>query len=231
MLSDSHECFTSMSIQHGVPSLHQEMMGRSSKTNSLDRSGKLRVPSESRLSETDKGKQNEGPSTSSQNLEVIIGLLISIRKFIRHLWSLDSGQGTLLEELRSQGDGSPLPSGIWSAPRSGARTPEPADFPVNPSTLDIYPRSNLSKAIEDPPRKDMGPERTFKVILAGDAAVGKSTFIERICNGYFVSNLSSTIGKRCRSYQEFSIVSSTFLITFPKVLIFEWKQWNWTRSA
>lgn len=39
------------------------------------------------------------------------------------------------------------------------------------------------------------PHRTFKVILAGDAAVGKSTFIERICHGHFTPNLSSTIGK------------------------------------
>lgn len=39
------------------------------------------------------------------------------------------------------------------------------------------------------------PHRTFKVILAGDAAVGKTTFIERICNGHFTPNLSSTIGR------------------------------------
>lgn len=38
------------------------------------------------------------------------------------------------------------------------------------------------------------PQRTFKVILAGDAAVGKTTFIERICHGHFTPNLSSTIG-------------------------------------
>ena len=87
MLSDSHECFTSMSILNGVPNLQQEMMGRASKTNSLDRSGKLRIPSESRLSETDKGKQIEDPSAESQNLEYIVGYLTPGPKFILFLKS------------------------------------------------------------------------------------------------------------------------------------------------
>lgn len=41
-------------------------------------------------------------------------------------------------------------------------------------------------------RKD--PERMYKVVLAGDAAVGKSSFIVRLCKGKFVPNLSSTLG-------------------------------------
>lgn len=39
------------------------------------------------------------------------------------------------------------------------------------------------------------PERTYKVVFAGDAAVGKSTFIVRVCKGYFVNNIASTLGK------------------------------------
>ncbi|MPC60112.1 Ras and EF-hand domain-containing [Portunus trituberculatus] len=38
------------------------------------------------------------------------------------------------------------------------------------------------------------PERTYKVVFAGDAAVGKSTFIVRLCKGYFVNNIASTLG-------------------------------------
>ncbi|XP_067655761.1 ras and EF-hand domain-containing protein homolog isoform X4 [Haliotis asinina] len=38
------------------------------------------------------------------------------------------------------------------------------------------------------------PERMYKVVLAGDAAVGKSSFIMRLCKGKFVNNLSSTLG-------------------------------------
>lgn len=38
------------------------------------------------------------------------------------------------------------------------------------------------------------PERMYKIVLAGDAAVGKSSFIMRLCKGKFVPNLSSTLG-------------------------------------
>lgn len=38
------------------------------------------------------------------------------------------------------------------------------------------------------------PDRMFKIVLAGDAAVGKSCFIMRLCKGKFVANLSSTLG-------------------------------------
>ena len=34
----------------------------------------------------------------------------------------------------------------------------------------------------------------FKVVFAGDAAVGKTSFINRITKGVFMSNLSSTLG-------------------------------------
>ena len=38
------------------------------------------------------------------------------------------------------------------------------------------------------------PDRTYKVVFAGDAAVGKTTFINRLTKGIFMSNLSSTLG-------------------------------------
>ncbi|XP_074660668.1 ras and EF-hand domain-containing protein homolog isoform X2 [Tubulanus polymorphus] len=38
------------------------------------------------------------------------------------------------------------------------------------------------------------PERMYKVVLCGDAAVGKSSFIMRLCKGKFVNNLNSTLG-------------------------------------
>ncbi len=34
----------------------------------------------------------------------------------------------------------------------------------------------------------------FQVVFAGDAAVGKTSFINRITKGVFLSNLSSTLG-------------------------------------
>lgn len=38
------------------------------------------------------------------------------------------------------------------------------------------------------------PDRTYKVVFAGDAAVGKTSFINRITKGLFMANLSSTLG-------------------------------------
>ncbi|KAL3843164.1 hypothetical protein ACJMK2_021115 [Sinanodonta woodiana] len=43
-------------------------------------------------------------------------------------------------------------------------------------------------------RMSKEPDRMFKVVLAGDAAVGKTSLIMRLCKGKFVSNLSSTLG-------------------------------------
>ncbi|XP_065219535.1 ras and EF-hand domain-containing protein homolog [Planococcus citri] len=38
------------------------------------------------------------------------------------------------------------------------------------------------------------PDRTYKVVLAGDAAVGKSCFIHRFCRGNFSNRIGSTLG-------------------------------------
>jgi small GTP-binding protein len=36
--------------------------------------------------------------------------------------------------------------------------------------------------------------RMYKVVFCGDAAVGKSTLIMRLCKGRFISNVNSTLG-------------------------------------
>lgn len=38
------------------------------------------------------------------------------------------------------------------------------------------------------------PERMYKLVLAGDAAVGKSSFILRLCKNKFHTALNSTLG-------------------------------------
>ena len=39
------------------------------------------------------------------------------------------------------------------------------------------------------------PERVFKVVLLGDSAVGKSSFIMRLCHNRFQAAFQPTIGK------------------------------------
>ncbi|XP_055899960.1 ras and EF-hand domain-containing protein homolog isoform X1 [Biomphalaria glabrata] len=50
------------------------------------------------------------------------------------------------------------------------------------------------KDFTSPTKVSKEPERMYKIVLAGDAAVGKSSFIVRLCKGKFVPNLSSTLG-------------------------------------
>ena len=44
------------------------------------------------------------------------------------------------------------------------------------------------------PQRNATPERMYKVVLCGDAAVGKSSFILRLCKNKFIRNLHSTLG-------------------------------------
>ncbi|XP_071479974.1 ras and EF-hand domain-containing protein-like [Diadema antillarum] len=55
-------------------------------------------------------------------------------------------------------------------------------------TLPQLPQKPLS------PTPPQHPERMYKIVLAGDAAVGKSSFIMRLCKGVFHNNLNSTLG-------------------------------------
>ena len=43
-------------------------------------------------------------------------------------------------------------------------------------------------------QRNATPERMYKVVLCGDAAVGKSSFILRLCKNKFIRNLHSTLG-------------------------------------
>ena len=38
------------------------------------------------------------------------------------------------------------------------------------------------------------PDRTFKVVFAGDASVGKTSFIRRACDGLFLAQTVTTLG-------------------------------------
>lgn len=54
------------------------------------------------------------------------------------------------------------------------------------------PASAMSISSYDMMNSD--PERTYKIVFAGDAAVGKTCFIHRFCKGTFATKLGSTLG-------------------------------------
>ncbi|XP_031561375.1 ras and EF-hand domain-containing protein-like isoform X6 [Actinia tenebrosa] len=67
---------------------------------------------------------------------------------------------------------------------------------IRPATIGT---SDLSEASTNTPyshsmTQDIVPERMFKLVLAGDAAVGKSSFILRLCRNRFHNALNSTLG-------------------------------------
>lgn len=86
-------------------------------------------------------------------------------------------------EQKRIGSGSSRSSSRSSKSREG-RDSSLGRMAKRPSTLLQDSSPKISKV----------PERMFKVVLAGDAAVGKSSLIMRLCKGKFVSNLSSTLG-------------------------------------
>lgn len=55
------------------------------------------------------------------------------------------------------------------------------DVPLNPVMLSEHEPTGA-------------PDRTFKIVFAGDAAVGKSCFIFRFCKGVFMNSLGTTLG-------------------------------------
>ena len=70
------------------------------------------------------------------------------------------------------------------------RAPPPVPRRRNP-----HPPSSSVREISIRDLEPTGPpDRTYKVVFAGDAAVGKTSFINRLTKGHFVSNLASTLG-------------------------------------
>ena len=52
----------------------------------------------------------------------------------------------------------------------------------------------LRKKLEPKNNHQYAQERQYRVVLAGDAAVGKSSFILQLCTGYFHNRITSTLG-------------------------------------
>lgn len=73
---------------------------------------------------------------------------------------------------------------------------------------------------EDKDSTDLGymtSEKAYRIVLAGDAAVGKSSFLLRLCKNEFKLNSSATLGESDKLSQlSLTLVSTTvsFIILF-----------------
>lgn len=61
----------------------------------------------------------------------------------------------------------------------------------------LFPTLQLSlqKEEESSDLGYMASEKAYRIVLAGDAAVGKSSFLLRLCKNEFKMNSSSTLGE------------------------------------
>ena len=75
------------------------------------------------------------------------------------------------------------------APRSN-RSMTPSAAPRPSSAVATLPQSLTARELEP----NGPPDKTYKVVFAGDAAVGKTSFINRITKGVFIQDVSSTLG-------------------------------------
>lgn len=55
--------------------------------------------------------------------------------------------------------------------------------------------SHLQKEDKDSDLGYMTSEKAYRIVLAGDAAVGKSSFLLRLCKNEFKLNSSATLGE------------------------------------
>lgn len=76
----------------------------------------------------------------------------------------------------------------------------------------IFPLSPLQK--EDKDSIDLGymtSEKAYRIVLAGDAAVGKSSFLLRLCKNEFKLNSSTTLGEL---ESQFLVSITSFIASF-----------------
>ena len=82
------------------------------------------------------------------------------------------------------------------------------DDPITVEEKVLEPRGSAVGADTSNESYDMEikPEKMFKLVLAGNAAVGKSSFIIRLCKDKFYSALNSTLGELSTDFNFFLIM-------------------------
>ncbi|XP_064153146.1 ras and EF-hand domain-containing protein [Anguilla rostrata] len=100
-----------------------------------------------------------------------------------------------LAEYAYESDALDLPDGSDSSSVLDWKPSEPISR-SSPATLTRKCLSPISAQVdsEDPGVKLTGSERVHKIVLAGDAAVGKSSLLMRLCKNEFRENGSTTLG-------------------------------------
>ncbi|XP_025198054.1 ras and EF-hand domain-containing protein homolog [Melanaphis sacchari] len=140
---------------------------------------------------------NNKTQVSIDPLEEQSGAQYTIKRLMD---DIDSGRSTLMESnnyyQRDLQDELSSASSI-NAPYHSAKTIEYEEMSLSgrdsQNMMQFHtPASAMSISSYDMMGND--PERTYKIVFAGDAAVGKTCFIHRFCKGTFSTKLGSTLG-------------------------------------
>lgn len=82
----------------------------------------------------------------------------------------------------------------------------------------------------------MTSEKAYRIVLAGDAAVGKSSFLLRLCKNEFKLASSATLGESQTSFVPTVQLSTAFqnmhwlVPLWVQEWISRWRRWSWTDS-
>lgn len=60
-------------------------------------------------------------------------------------------------------------------------------------------------------------QKAYKIVLAGDAAVGKSSFLMRLCKNEFQGNTSATLGRTLISLDNRRITIYSLISSLPEL--------------
>lgn len=133
--------------------------------------------------------------------------IYDVGKFHLNQLIVDSGHSSLLlneqnEHMQMERSGSFRRSFRSSQPSASSLRNELhlATSSPNPSNKfnHFQPIVKLNNQLDISLRDEWEPtgpaDRTFKIIFAGDSAVGKSSFISRLYDGVFISHTTTTLG-------------------------------------
>ncbi|KAJ9586007.1 hypothetical protein L9F63_020345, partial [Diploptera punctata] len=128
----------------------------------------------------------------------------------RLMEDLDSGRSTMRENMDLDSDKSlqeelsaaiiENSENLEAIEQKNQQFNEENSYPKNPivGRRLISPGNSIQVPLSPVSTRELeptgAPERTYKIVFAGDAAVGKSCFIFRFCKGVFINNLGSTLG-------------------------------------
>eukprot|EP00095_Tigriopus_kingsejongensis_P000097 maker-scaffold1877_size25834-snap-gene-0.9 protein:Tk00097 transcript:maker-scaffold1877_size25834-snap-gene-0.9-mRNA-1 annotation:"ras and ef-hand domain-containing protein" len=185
---DSDSMRSKCSTESGRPRLSDVQFGIRRLMDDLDDSGHSTLPNDDLEYETREALLELESATGEEDLSPGETPRGSMRRERRFEQDRDVSEVSAAEEMRDAQESESVADQSMTERQVTRKQSDPR--PAAPGAL-----GNPSTAVTLRDLEPTGPpDRTYKVVFAGDAAVGKTSFINRLTKGVFLSNLSSTLG-------------------------------------